>query len=85
MVVGDLLVIRHTRNIGIAAVCLSVSRLSAQTFNQRDCGVVHIFGEILAVRSRIGGELFFVEGLQIIERLLCRKAENTVALTLQGC
>ena len=44
----------------------------------------HIIGEILAVRSRIGQQLLFVECLGIIKGLLGGKAKEPVGLPLQG-
>ena len=43
-----------------------------------------IVGEKAAVRAGIGAELFLVEGLQVIKRLLCGIAEAAVGLPLEG-
>ena len=47
-------------------------------------GGFQIVGEEAAVRAGIGAELFLVEGLQVIKRLLCGIAEAAVGLPLEG-
>ena len=53
--------------------------------HQRRDGSLHIVGEIPAVRARIGAELLFIEGLQVIQRLLGRIAEDAVRVALKRC
>lgn len=43
-----------------------------------------IVGEKAAVRAGIGAELFLVEGLQVVKRLLCGIAQRAVGLPLEG-
>lgn len=47
-------------------------------------GGFQIISEEAAVRAGIGAELFLVEGLQVIKRLLCGIAEAAVGLPLEG-
>ena len=51
------------------------------------CGIVrdgsfHIIGQITTVRPRIGTQLLFIEGLQIIQSLLGSKAAEPVGVPL---
>ena len=46
-------------------------------------GGFQIVGEEAAVRAGIGAELFLVEGLQVVKRLLCGVAEAAVGLPLE--
>ena len=43
-----------------------------------------IVGEEAAVRAGVGAELLFIEGLQVIKRLLCGIAQRAVGLPLEG-
>ena len=46
-------------------------------------GGFQIVGEEAAVRAGVGAELFLVEGLQVVKRLLCGVAEAAVGLPLE--
>ena len=46
-------------------------------------GGFQIVGEEAAVRAGIGAELLFIEGLQVVKRLLCGIAEAAVGLPLE--
>ena len=46
-------------------------------------GGFQIVGEEAAVRAGVGAELFLVEGLQVVKRLLCGIAEAAVGLPLE--
>ena len=46
-------------------------------------GGFQIVGEEAAVRAGIGAELFLVEGLQVVKRLLCGIAEAAIGLPLE--
>ena len=45
---------------------------------------LHIVGQEAAVGARVGTELLFVEGLEIVEGLLRGVAENAVGVALEG-
>ena len=47
-------------------------------------GGSQIVGEEAAVRAGVGAELFLVEGLQVVKRLLCGVAEAAVGFSLEG-
>ena len=47
----------------------------------RDAGS-HIVGEIPAVRPGIGAELLFIQGLKIIQYLLCGIAQDAIGIPL---
>ena len=44
----------------------------------------HIIGEETGVRAGVGAELLFIQGLQVVQGLLCRIAKQTVGVTLEG-
>ena len=48
------------------------------------CRLPHIVRQELAVRPRIGGQLFLIKALEVFQRFLCGEAENAVGVTLQG-
>ena len=45
----------------------------------------HILGQIPAVRAGIRYQFLFIKALRIVQRLLCRKAEETVGFPLKCC
>ena len=45
---------------------------------------LHIVGQEAAVGARVGAELLFIEGLEIVEGLLGGIAENAVGVALEG-
>ena len=70
--------LRSDRNAG------EKRELAADDGNDLTGGVLHIVRDELAVCARIGQELFFVERLNEIERLLGGEAVVSVCLALQG-
>ena len=44
----------------------------------------HVLGEIAAIGSRIRHQLFLIEGLGVIQRLLCSEAQHSVGISLQA-
>ena len=64
---------------------VSKGHIVTQPQDQGSGGCLHVLRQILAVRSRIGCQLLFIERLHIIKGLLSRIAINTVTFPLQSC
>ena len=84
MVICDLAVVGYAGNVRSNRNAGEKRKLAADNRNDLTGGVLHIIRNKLAVRARIGQELFFVERLDEIERLLGSEAVVSVCLTLQG-
>ena len=84
VVIRDLAVVGYAGNIRSNRNAGEKRKLAADDGNDLTGGVLHIVRDELTVRARIGQELFFVERLDEIERLLGSEAVVAVSLTLQG-
>ena len=85
MVVGHFAVICYPVNVRLSGVAFSKGHIVTQPQDQGSGGCLHVLRQILAVRSRIGCQLLFIERLHIIKGLLSRIAINTVTFPLQSC
>ena len=81
MVVGDLFAVTDLRRIDCNRR-ITATDTGAQENNGIHRGL-HIIGEESAVGTGIGGKLFLIEALEIIQRLLCCIAELTVRVSLE--
>ena len=85
MVIRNLRVIADMVNIGSIRNSIKQRKFPAKDAdNQSDCPF-YVIGDELAVSSRIGQQLLFIEGLNQIKRLLGGKREIAVCFPLQGC
>ena len=84
MVIRDLTVVGHAGNVRSDRNAGEKRELAADDGNDLTGGVLHIVRDELAVCARIGQELFFVERLNEIERLLGGEAAVAVRFALQG-
>ena len=84
MVICDLAVVGHTGNVRSDRNAGEKRKLTADDRNDLTGSVLHIIRDELTVRARIGQELFFVERLDEIERLLGSETVVSVCLALQG-
>ena len=75
MVVSDLFVIDHL----LYSICFA-----AIVFEQICHGLLHIFRDVLAVRSRVCHQLFFVQFLYDLLSLTGGKTIIAVSFSLQG-
>lgn len=85
MVVGHFAVICYPVNVRLSGAAFSKGHIVTQPQDQGSGGCLHVLRQILAVRSRIGCQLLFIERLHIIKGLLSRIAINTVTFPLQSC
>ena len=84
MVIRNLCVIADTVNVGSIRNSIKQRQFPAKDAdNLSDCPF-HVIGDELAVSSRIGQQLLFIEGLNQIKRLLGGKREIAVCFPLQG-
>ena len=80
MVVGDFTAIRYPVNIRFFQASFPERHVVPQPQDQGGGGCLHILGQILAVGTGIGRQLFLIEGLQVGKVLLCCLAEDTFPL-----
>ena len=84
VVICDLAVVGYAGNVRSNRNAGEKRKLAADDGNNLTGSVLHIVRDELTVRARIGQELFFVERLNEIKRLLGSEAVVSVCLTLQG-
>ena len=84
MVVGDFTAIRYPVNIRFFQASFPERHVVPQPQDQGGGGCLHILGQILAVGTGIGRQLFLIEGLQVVKGLLGGVAVDTVTFPLQG-
>ena len=84
MVVGDFAAVRYPVNIRLAQAAFPERHVVPQPQDQGGGGCLHILGQILAISTGIGRQLFLIEGLQVIKGLLGGVAVDTVTFPLQG-
>ena len=82
--VGDFTAVRHPVNIRFAQAAFPERHVVPQPQDQGGSGCLHILGQILAVGTGIGRQLFLREGLQVVKGLLGGVAVDTVTFPLQG-
>ena len=84
MVVGHLFAVQQTGDFRRKGCTLHKGkRPGKQGGNLRRC-IAHVVGKIATVRSRIGKQLLFIQGLCQIKGLFCGVAVNTVCFPLQA-
>ena len=84
MVVGHFLVVDDRRRIAGNGDALAERHGVGDQVHQHRQTLGHIRSQIAAVRPGIGAELFFIEVLQIVQRLLRRIAQQAVGVPLEG-
>ena len=84
MVVGHFAVICYPVNVRLSGVAFSKGHIVTPPQDQGSGGCLHILGQILAVGTGIGRQLFLIEGLQVVKGLLGGVAVDTVSFPLHG-
>ena len=82
MVIGDFFTAAYL--LGVDAQGLFNAAEVGSSGNKVGDAALHIVGQIAAVGARVGTELLFIEGLEIVEGLLRGVAENAVGVALEG-
>ena len=84
MMVSDLGVVGNSPDVRLMGDALKERQLAGDNADHLMGGALHILSDELTVRSGIGKQLFLIEGLHQIERLLGGKAIVAVGFPLQG-
>ena len=84
MMVSDLGVVGNSPDVRLMGNALEERQLAGDNADHLTGGALHILSDELTVRSGIGKQLFLIEGLHQIERLLGGKAIVAVGFPLQG-
>ena len=84
MMVSDLGVVGNSPDVRLMGDALEERQLAGDNADHLTGGALHILSDELTVRSGIGKQLFLIEGLHQIERLLGGKAIVAVGFPLQG-
>ena len=84
MMVSDLGVVGNSPDVRLVDDAFKERHLSGDNADHLTGGALHILGDELTVRSGIGKQLFLIEGLHKIERLLGGKTIVAVGFPLQG-
>ena len=84
MMVSDLGVVGNSPDVRLMGDALKERQLAGDNADHLMGGALHILSDELTVRSGIGKQLFLIEGLHQIERLLGGKAVVAVGFPLQG-
>ena len=84
MMVSDLGVVGNATDVRLMGDALEERQLAGDNADHLTGGALHILSDELTVRSGIGKQLFLIEGLHQIERLLGGKTIVAVGLPLQG-
>ena len=84
MMVSDLGVVGNSPDVRLMGNALEERQLAGDNADHLTGGALHILSDELTVRSGIGKQLFLIEGLHQIERLLGGKTIVAVGLPLQG-
>ena len=82
--VSDLGVVGNSPDVRLMGDALKERQLAGDNADHLTGGAFHILRNELTVRSGIGKQLFLIEGLHQIERLLGGKAIVAVGFPLQG-
>ena len=84
MMVSNLGVVGNSPDVRLVDDAFKERHLSGDNADHLTGGALHILGDELTVRSGIGKQLFLIEGLHQIERLLGGKTIVAVGFPLQG-
>ena len=84
MVIRDLRIVCDTPEVGSIAQAVESRHLPAHNSDDLTDGAFHVIRDELTVGAGIGKQLLFIEGLHLIEGLLCREAVIPVGFPLQG-
>ena len=84
MMVSDLGVVGNSPDVRLMGDAPEERQLAGDNADHLTGGALHILSDELTVRSGIGKQLFLIEGLHQIERLLGGKAIVAVGFPLQG-
>ena len=84
MMVSDLGVVGNSPDVRLVDDAFKERHLAGDNADHLTGGALHILSDELTVRSGIGKQLFLIEGLHKIERLLGGKAIVAVGFPLQG-
>ena len=84
VMVGDLGVVGNSPDVRLVDAAFKERQLAGDNADHLTGGALHILSDELTVRSGIGKQLFLIEGLHQIERLLGGKTIVAVGFPLQG-
>ena len=82
VVVGYLFTVQHPCKLRRKVYALHKRKLPAKQRDNARRRIAHVVGQKCVVRSRIGQELLFIQGLCKVKGLFCRISEQAVCFPL---